>query len=472
MRQRPMRTWLGIMVRVMATGMAACSGVRRGPAASFTAAFAGHHAGMAAVGAGGDPAAGPSEPMHPDAALEGRLPGGVRLATAHAVAAAAVLTPSSPVNDDEVLAEYDPWEPFNRRVFAFNRQLDRLVLKPVASVWDTVLPDLAQESLGNFFDNLRMPVRLVNHLFQRNIDGAGREFARFFVNLSMGVLGFFDAATELGIATHEADTGQTLGVYGAGPGPYLVLPLFPPLTVRDGMGFAVDSALNPLNYVAPFAAHAGSRGTNLVNDRALNLERFEGVEEATLDLYTAVRNAYLQRRQRAIQERVRQASSALSGGPGRQVAVASDARERTSPQGCVARGPYRERSRAPGWLCRGWAQGGRTQDEAAVDQAFSAALPDVQDCGATRERGSGALAVVNGAVRSPMRTPMRAVSTSPRRMPMSPWRAPQSRRAATQGFHHARGRLWRRWSGTRAAARLWHLVRRMPRHWWPVVRGR
>jgi phospholipid-binding lipoprotein MlaA len=243
-------------------------------------------------------------------------------------------------------------------MFAFNRQHDRFVLKPVATVWDRALPNLAQESLGNFFHNLSMPARLVNHLVQRDFEGAGREFGCFFLNLSMGVLGFFEVATELGIATREVDTGQTLGIYGVGPGPYLVLPLFPLLTVRDGIGFAVDSGLNPLSYVAPFAAHAGSRGTNLVNDRALNLERFAGVEEATLDLYTAVRNAYLQRRQRAIQEGVRQSSSALSGGPGRQVAVASDARERTSPQGCVARGPYRERSRAPGWLCRGWAQGG------------------------------------------------------------------------------------------------------------------
>jgi phospholipid-binding lipoprotein MlaA len=269
--------------------------------------------------------------MNPDAALEERLPGGVRLAAANAVAAADVPTLSSPLNDDEVLEEYDPWEPFNRRMFAFNRRLDRFVLKPVATVWDRVLPYLVQDSLGNFFTNLSMPARLVNHLVQRDIEGAGREVARFSLNLSMGVLGFFDVATELGIAKREADTGQTLGVYGAGPGPYLVLPLLPPLTVRDGMGFAVDSAMNPLNYVIPFAANAGSRGTNIVNDRALNLERFEGVEEATLDLYTAVRNAYLQRRQRVIQEGVRQSSSALSGEPGRHAAGTSDAREPASP---------------------------------------------------------------------------------------------------------------------------------------------
>jgi phospholipid-binding lipoprotein MlaA len=142
----------------------------------------------------------------------------------------------------------------------------------------------------------------------------------------MGVLGFFDVATELGLAKSEADTGQTLGVYGVGPGPYLVLPLLPPLTVRDGMGFAADSAMNPLNYVVPFAANTGSRGANTVNERSLNLEAFEEFEEGTFDLYTAVRNAYLQRRHRAIQERVSQSQSALSAEPDRQAAGASDAR--------------------------------------------------------------------------------------------------------------------------------------------------
>jgi phospholipid-binding lipoprotein MlaA len=325
MRQRPMRTLLAIMFLVMAVGMAACSGVRSGTAASFTAAIGGHQAGMAAVGEGHGPAAKPYQPLTPDAALEERLPEGVRLAAGNAVAAD-VLTPITPLTDDEVLEEYDPWESFNRRMFAFNRRLDRFVVKPMATVWDTVLPNLAQESVGNFFDNLRMPARLVNHLFQGNIDGAGGELARFSLNLSMGVLGFFDVATELGIPKREADTGQTLGVYGAGPGPYLVLPLLPPLTIRDGIGFAVDSALNPLSYVAPSAANTGGRGLNLVNERSLNMDTFEEFEEASLDLYTAVRNAYLQRRRIAIQEKVSQSPSALPGEVSHQADGASDAK--------------------------------------------------------------------------------------------------------------------------------------------------
>ena len=203
---------------------------------------------------------------------------------------------------DAEFTEYDPWESFNRKMFAFNRQLDRFVLKPVAKVWNFVVPELAQQSLANAFDNVAMPRRLLNSLFQLKIEGAGRELARFFINISMGVGGFFDAATELGIPRSEEDTGQTLGYYGVGPGPYLVLPFLPPLTVRDGFGFAADVAMQPIGYVAPFEASAGMRGGQIVNDRSLNLETFEEFERAVFDLYSATRNAYLQRRQRLIEE--------------------------------------------------------------------------------------------------------------------------------------------------------------------------
>jgi phospholipid-binding lipoprotein MlaA len=203
---------------------------------------------------------------------------------------------------DEEVTEYDPWERFNRAMFNFNQRLDRHVLKPVAKVWNFVVPDLAQQSLANAFDNITMPRRLINSLLQLKIEGAGLELARFFLNISMGVGGFFDVATELGVPRSDEDTGQTLGYYGVGPGPYLVLPLLPPLTVRDGVGFAADGAMQPISYVAPFAATVGMRAGQVINDRSLNLETFEEFEQMTFDLYSAVRNAYLQRRQRMIQE--------------------------------------------------------------------------------------------------------------------------------------------------------------------------
>jgi phospholipid-binding lipoprotein MlaA len=210
--------------------------------------------------------------------------------------------PSANEEEEEVPTEYDPWERFNRAMFAFNQQVDRRVLKPAAKVWDKILPDLVQESLSNAIDNLSMPRRLINNILQLKPKGAGRELARFFINISMGIGGFFDAASEVGIQKSDTDMGLTLGHYGIGPGPYLVLPFQPPSTVRDTIGYGADIAMDPRAYVFPFAANFGIKAGQVVNDRSLNLSVFEEFERATFDLYTAVRNAYLQRRQRAVEE--------------------------------------------------------------------------------------------------------------------------------------------------------------------------
>lgn len=199
--------------------------------------------------------------------------------------------------------ESDPWEPFNEKTFWFNRQLDRMLLKPVATAYDTVLPDPVQRSIGNALDNILVVRRVVNNLLQLKLAGTGRELARFTINSTAGVAGLFDVAKDaFGIEQSDEDTGQTMGVYGIGPGPYLILPFLPPLTVRDGIGLAADGAMNPLSYFIPIGASVGIHATRTVNERSLNLQRFEQVEESVVDLYGAVRNAYLQRRAAAIKE--------------------------------------------------------------------------------------------------------------------------------------------------------------------------
>ncbi|MBI2460454.1 MAG: VacJ family lipoprotein [Candidatus Rokubacteria bacterium] len=206
--------------------------------------------------------------------------------------------------EDVEPGDYDPWEPFNEKMFWFNHQvLDRFVLKPVATAWDKAVPDRAKRSLKNAFENLGMPRRFMNNLLQGKVQRAGLELARFIFNSTAGIAGLFDVATAIEIEkVPDEDFGQTLGVYGSGSGPYVVLPFFPPLTVRDGIGLGIDSALDPLNYLLPFGARAGISLGQTVNDRSLNLELFHEVEESVLDLYSAVRNGYLQRRERAIQE--------------------------------------------------------------------------------------------------------------------------------------------------------------------------
>ncbi len=219
--------------------------------------------------------------------------------------------------------EYDPWESFNSKTFEFNRKFDKYVLKPVATGYEWVMPDPLERGITNFFRNVRFVPRLMNNLFQAKFKGAGVELGRILINTTLGIGGLFDPAKHLlGMDTPGEDFGQTLGAYGVKPGPYLILPLLPPLTLRDAAGFLfVDLALDPLNYlvfpVMPYR-FAGQpmltvrdtaligwwsqRVGQIVNDRAINLERFEGVEEATVDLYGAVRNAYLQTRGKAVRE--------------------------------------------------------------------------------------------------------------------------------------------------------------------------
>lgn len=218
--------------------------------------------------------------------------------------------------------EYDPWEPMNTNIFEFNRQLDRFVLKPVAKGYNFIMPDLVQVGISNIFYNLRFGPRFLNNVFQGKVKGAGIEVGRFLVNSTVGLAGFFDVAKYVDLVTPEEDLGQTLGFYGVKPGPYLVLPFLQPFTVRDFVGYVGDIFLNPINWlVVPIievngipsvVAHKnrtttsiiqiGARAGDIINERSRNLETYQGVEEATLDLYSAVRNGYLQKRAQAIRE--------------------------------------------------------------------------------------------------------------------------------------------------------------------------
>lgn len=219
------------------------------------------------------------------------------------------------------IEEYDPWEGYNVLAFEFNYKFDKYLLKPVAKGYNFVMPELAQRSISNFFDNLGFVHRLFNNVFQGKFKGAGIEGSRFLINTTLGIGGLFDPARHwFDLETPMEDTGQTLGWWGVGPGPYLVIPLLGSFTLRDGIGYIGDLALDPFNwFVLPIIklngapkvvshtdtitfAQLGMRSGIIVNERSLNLEKFQGVEEATLDLYSAVRNAYLQKRKKLIAE--------------------------------------------------------------------------------------------------------------------------------------------------------------------------
>jgi phospholipid-binding lipoprotein MlaA len=233
-------------------------------------------------------------------ALIGVLVGGL--------ATPAAMAQTEELMEDTMPESYaDPFESFNQKMFWFNLRLDEYVLRPVATAYDRVLPDAAQRGIGRFFHNLGIVERLANNLFQTKFRGAGQELGRFAINTTLGGVGFVDAADRwFDLKESNEDFGQTLGTYGVGQGPYLVLPFFGPSTVRDAFGLAVDSAINPMNYLLPrtqvIAIRSGLTVASAVNYRSLNLELFEDVDRFAVDLYGAAQDAYLQRRGREVEE--------------------------------------------------------------------------------------------------------------------------------------------------------------------------
>lgn len=192
----------------------------------------------------------------------------------------------------------DPIEPLNRAIFVFNDRLYFWLLKPVARGYAFVVPEALRIGIRNALTNVAMPVRLVNSLLQGKGKGVGRELARFTINTTIGMGGFFDPAkTGWGIAASDEDTGQTLGTYGLGHGAYLVLPFFGPSSLRDAAGLGGDAFLNPLNYVVDFRTAVAIRAGKAVNDVSLQIGEYEDIKAAAVDPYLAIRDGYVQHRE-------------------------------------------------------------------------------------------------------------------------------------------------------------------------------
>lgn len=190
----------------------------------------------------------------------------------------------------------DPFEPFNRGVYRFNDGVDRAVLKPVATVYRDVTPPLVRTGVGNFFRNLTEPWSFVNNVLQGRVQDAGETWIRFAVNTVFGLGGILDIASEANIDRHKQDFGQTLAFYGVPTGPYLILPLFGPSTVRDTAALPIDWKGNLLSHTGDVALRNSLTGLRLVDTRA-NLLRVSSVlDGAALDQYAFTRDAFLQLR--------------------------------------------------------------------------------------------------------------------------------------------------------------------------------
>lgn len=204
----------------------------------------------------------------------------------------------------ERVAKIDPFESINRAVFTFNENADEYVIKPAAEAYQFVLPEFVRTGVTNFFSNIGDIFVAVNNLLQGKPGNAANDIGRFLVNSTIGILGLFDVATDAGLEKNKEDFGQTLGVWGVPSGPYVVLPLFGPSSVRDTAGLAVDLKTdfilnsNQLNH----DQKVGSTVLRVVNQRANLLNASQLLEDAAFDKYSFLRDSYLQRRHNQVHD--------------------------------------------------------------------------------------------------------------------------------------------------------------------------
>jgi phospholipid-binding lipoprotein MlaA len=196
----------------------------------------------------------------------------------------------------------DPLEPLNRAVYQVNDVLDKVVLKPVATVYKTVLPQIVRTGITNFYNNLSDVLTALNNLLQGKVGDAVSDVGRIAINSTVGLAGFIDVATEVGLEKHKEDFGQTLGRWGINSGPYLQIPFFGPSSFRDGVGSVVDLKLDPIRWI--WRDHMRTRnilwGLQVINLRANLLDSTKILDEAALDPYEFQRDAYLQRRRNLV----------------------------------------------------------------------------------------------------------------------------------------------------------------------------
>ncbi len=190
----------------------------------------------------------------------------------------------------------DPLEPVNRKIYQFNNLVDRLLLKPVTKAYRAVIPAWGRTRMACFLRNLATPVTFFNSVLQGDMAYASTSFWRFTLNSTFGLGGLFDFAVEQGLRDRIEDFGQTAGVYDIPPGPYIVLPLLGPSTLRDAGGRGVDVFLDPFNYLASSDQIIARQALDTVESRSETLSLTNEIERTSLDPYATVRSLYLQSR--------------------------------------------------------------------------------------------------------------------------------------------------------------------------------
>ena len=200
-------------------------------------------------------------------------------------------------------ANKDPLEGLNRGIYKFNDTADKAVIKPIAGAYKAVLPSPVRTGVNNFFDNLGTVVTAINDLLQFKFSKAMDDAGRFVINSTVGILGVIDVASMDNVPKHNEDFGQTLGYWGVGNGPYLVLPFFGPSSVRDTTGLVVDTvAFDPISYIDDPKTRNQLRLVKFIDKRAQYLPASDLLDDAALDPYAFMRDAYLQRRESQVKD--------------------------------------------------------------------------------------------------------------------------------------------------------------------------
>ncbi|MDR6913631.1 phospholipid-binding lipoprotein MlaA [Pseudomonas sp. 3296] len=194
----------------------------------------------------------------------------------------------------QAASEDDPWESVNRPIYKFNDVIDTYALKPVAQGYEYITPQFLEDGIHNMFRNVGDVTNLVNNILQAKPAAAGTDTARIIFNTTFGLLGFFDVGTKMGLNRNDEDFGQTLGYWGMGSGPYVMLPLLGPSTLRDAPSKFVDSYTGPYPYINDVPVRNSVFGLNIVDTRASLLSSEKLI---TGDKYIFIRNAYLQNRE-------------------------------------------------------------------------------------------------------------------------------------------------------------------------------
>ncbi len=226
-----------------------------------------------------------------------RLDGLIRaLRAAAAIAAFALASGCATLPPNVGQDPRDPWEAFNRNVFVFNQAFDADIMKPLAEHY-LLLPDFIRDCLSNAFANLRGPSNAINNTLQGKPVEAASDLGRFVINSTIGLVGCIDVATPMGLEKSDEDFGQTLGVWGFGPGPYLIVPFLGPSNVRDAVGIlAVEPFLDLNFYIDNATVEYSIFALRLINVRAQLIGAESLIDQAALDRYTFIRDAFLQRR--------------------------------------------------------------------------------------------------------------------------------------------------------------------------------